>query len=84
MKEYDFTLKFDLPDPNEDPDHYVDALYEAGCDDASVGIGQPGRIGLNFIREADSASDAILSAIASVKKAIPGARLIEATPDLSD
>ncbi len=82
MKEYDFTIKFDLPDPEEDPEHYVDALYEAGCSDASVGIGQVGRIGLNFIREADSAFEAVSSAIADVKKAIPNARLIEATPDL--
>ncbi len=82
MKEYDFTLKFDLPDCDADPDMYVDALYEAGCDDATVGIGQKGRLGLNFIREADSALAAVSSAIRDVRKAVPGARLIEATPDL--
>jgi len=82
MKEYDFTLKFDLPNIDEDPESYIDALYEAGCSDASVGIGQTGRIGLNFIREGNSAVEAVSSAIADVKKAIPEARLIEATPDL--
>ena len=82
MKEYDFTLKFDLPDPGENPERYVDSLYEAGCSDASVGIGQVGRIGLNFIREASSAFDAVSSAISDVKKAIPNARLIEVTPSL--
>jgi len=82
MKEYDFILKFDLPDHAADPDQYVDALYEAGCDDANVGIGQKGRIALDFTREASSALNAVSSAIADIKKAIPGARLIEASPDL--
>jgi hypothetical protein len=82
VKAYDFTLKLDLPDANTDPEQYIDALYEAGCDDATVGIGQRGRIGLNFIRTADSAVDALVSAIRDVTRAIPGARLTEAAPDL--
>lgn len=82
MKEYDFTLKFDLPDSKADPEQYVDALYAAGCDDAGLGVGQSGRIGLNFTREAKSAFAAVTSAIADVRRAIPGARLTEATPDL--
>ena len=82
MKDYDFILKFDLPESDADPEQFVDALYEVGCDDASVGIGQNGRIALNFIRHSASAFDAISSAIADVKKAIPGVKLIEATPDL--
>jgi hypothetical protein len=82
MTEFDFLLKFDLPDPETDPDNYVDALYNAGCDDATIGIGQHGRVALNFTREAASALEAVASAIADVKKAIPEARLVEATPDL--
>jgi hypothetical protein len=82
MNEYDFLLKFDLPGPDVDPEEFVNALYEAGCDDATVGIGQHGRVALNFTREAASAVDAVSSAIADVKKAIPKAKLIEATPDL--
>lgn len=82
MTEYDFLLKFDLPDHKADPERFVDALYEAGCDDATIGIGQNGRMALNFTREADSAFNAVSSAIADVKKAIPEASLIEATPDL--
>jgi len=82
MKDYDFILKFDLPENGADPEQYVDSLYEAGCDDASVGIGQNGRIALSFIRQSASAYDAISSAIIDVKKAIPGVKLIEATPDL--
>ena len=82
MTEFYFLLKFDLPDPETDPDKFVDALYEAGCDDAVIGIGQHGRVALNFTRAATSALAAVASAIADVKKAIPDARLVEATPDL--
>ena len=82
MTEFDFVLKFDLPDPKSDPDKFVGALYDSGCDDATIGIGQHGRIALNFTREAVTALDAVASAIADVRRAIPGARLVEATPDL--
>lgn len=75
MKQFSFTLTFDLPDPTDNPDRYVDALYEAGCSDASIGIGRDGRIGLNFTRVARTELEAVSSAIIDVKKAIPGARL---------
>lgn len=82
MKLYEFTLKFALPDVNHDAANYIEKLVLAGCDDALIGIGQPGRIALQFSREANSAFAAITSAIKDVKKAIPQAKLIEATPDL--
>lgn len=82
MKEYEFTLKFKLQDSNIDPDIYVEQLYEFGCDDAVIGTGKKGYIGLNFIRESSSAYQAIASAIKDVKKAIPDAIFIEAAPDL--
>jgi len=81
MKEYEFTLKFRLPDAAADPDRYIDALAEAGCDDATVGVGQPGRVALAFTREARRAFDAVASAVRDVKRAIPGAELVEASPD---
>ena len=37
---------------------------------------------MNFTREAATALEAVSSAIADVRKAIPEARLVEATPDL--
>lgn len=82
MKEYEFTLKFKLLDDSQDPSVYIDSLYENSCDDALIAIGLKGRIALDFIREADSALDAIVSAIQDVKTAIPHAQLIEATPDI--
>jgi len=81
MKEYDFTLKFNLQNSQADPNNYVEALYAGGCDDALIGVGKNGYISLNFIREASSAYEAISSAIADVKRVIPCASLIEAAPD---
>jgi predicted DNA-binding transcriptional regulator AlpA len=82
MSEYEFTLTFSLPGEPWDPEYYLDALYEAGCDDALIGTGQPGTIALEFVREAVSAAAAVKSAIANVTAAIPGAELFEAKPDL--
>ncbi len=81
MKEYDFTLKFNLQNSQDNPDIYVEKLHEGGCDDALIGVGRKGYISLNFIREASSAYEAVSSAIANVKRVIPNATLIEATPD---
>ena len=81
MTEYQFTLKFSLNSLEANIDELVERLGEAGCTDALVGIGQPGRIGLDFTREAKSASAAVQSALADVKRAIPNAELIEAAPD---
>jgi hypothetical protein len=82
MKTYQFTLKFSLPVAESDMDSLVERLGDAGCDDALVGIGKPGRLALDFGREAESAFNAISSAIASIKKVVPEAKLVEATPDL--
>ena len=82
MTEYEFTLTFTLPDAQDDPVQYLDALFDAGCDDAIVGTGTSGTISLEFNRDADSATHAIESAIHDVMGAIPGASLIEAKPDM--
>lgn len=82
MTEYEFTLKFALPGAEADPEQHVAALERAGCNDAIIGIGKRGRIALEFARAARSSDAAVRSALADVRKAIPGARLIEALPDL--
>lgn len=73
MDSYSFVLNFNLPHREDNPEKYLDALYEAGCDDASVGIGQHGMIGLDFTRSAANAEEALRSAIEGVQTAIPGA-----------
>lgn len=80
--EYEFVLKYGLPDENADSSQYLDALFETGCDDATIGVGKKGAIALEFVREAASADEAVLSAIRDVKKAIPDGELIEVSPDL--
>ncbi|BBU26985.1 DNA-binding protein [Burkholderia sp. THE68] len=79
--EYVFTLKYQLSAEDCDHEQLVERLAEAGCDDATIGIGQPGRIALAFKRADVDAFGAILSALQNVKQAIPSARLIEAAPD---
>ena len=77
MQEYDFTLKFNLKSAQQDGAHYLEPLAQAGCDDAVVGIGQLGRISLNFIRQAETEQAAITSALDAIQQSIPGATLLE-------
>jgi hypothetical protein len=82
MMTYDFKLTFTLPAAGPVPEKHLKALASNGCDDATVGIGLPGRIALDFSRDAASAEAAMLSAVRDVIRAIPGAGLAEASPDL--
>lgn len=59
-------------------DKVLSLLQVLGCD---VGIGVCGRLSLDFSRAGSSAGQAVLSAIADVRSAIPEADLIEAAPD---
>ena len=81
MKEFNFELIFKLVD-NQDSNEYLDSLFENGCDDATISTGQLGMLSLSFTREAISAAEAVESAINDIKKAIPSAKLVEATPDI--
>ncbi|EAZ92733.1 helix-turn-helix transcriptional regulator [Crocosphaera chwakensis] len=81
MGEYEFTLKFELPDQNIDPEIYIDQLYEPGCDDALIGIGKKGYIALDFIRESETAYLVVSSAMEDVLKVIPQANILEVAPD---
>lgn len=79
--ELEFGMKFKIGQEGADPRELVERLADAGCDDAVIGTGKPGRIALEFAREARSAKEAIVSALRDVKRAIPDAELIEVTPD---
>jgi predicted DNA-binding transcriptional regulator AlpA len=78
---YEFTLKFAVPVRTEHPDDWIERLAESGCDDALIGTGMPGRLALAFDRAAETAEEALRSALADVRRAIPEAQLIEAGPD---
>ncbi|EJM78916.1 hypothetical protein [Pseudomonas sp. GM55] len=75
---FTFTLHYQLTSHESDVDALVERLAEEGCDDALVGTGLPGRLALEFIREAFSAREVMEGAIADVSRALPTARLIEA------
>jgi hypothetical protein len=79
--QYDFTLKFKLAAEDQGEDELMARLGEAGCTDALVGLGLPGYVGLEFTRVAESAEEAILSALTDVQRALPTAELVEAGPD---
>ncbi len=78
QQEYSFTLilsgLFDLTEA------VCDALYEAGCGDALLGV-RDGVVFLDFDRRADSFQDAVLGAIADVEGAGLGARVVRVEPD---
>jgi hypothetical protein len=71
--EYDFDLI--LTGVAELDQEQEDALFEAGCDDATIGV-QSGRVSLSFSRVAPSLREAILSAIRDVRKANIGAQVL--------
>lgn len=69
-REYDFALM--LSGPSELTDEMADALFAAGCDDATPSVSY-GRVWLEFSRSAPSYKEAVLSAIRDVRKAGIGA-----------
>ena len=71
--EHGFTLIIEgIPDLTPE---VMDALFEAGCDDATVMM-QADRVSMAFDRAAPTMKDAIISAIRDVQKANIGARVI--------
>jgi len=66
-REHEFTLAL-RGDWDDLTDEMADRLYEAGCDDGTVGM-RGGRITITFAREAPTMLDALTSAIRDVRKA---------------
>lgn len=66
---FDFTLTLEGPD--EFTVEMADALYEAGCDDATFGTSNGVHFG-TFHREAGSLDEAVASAKAAVEQARVG------------
>ncbi len=71
--EHDFALVIDgVPELTSDVE---DALFEAGCDDATLSM-RYGRLYMEFSRAAVSLESAILSALRDVRKAGVGATVL--------
>jgi len=73
VREHEFVLV--LAGVAELSSRVVDALFDAGCDDATVSL-RLGRVYLSFTREAPSLRDAVLSAIRDVGRAQIGASVL--------
>jgi hypothetical protein len=81
--EFEFDIVVSLPKGAADEDAIMDALFEAGCDDAVVGLGASGIVGLGFTRAGEDAEVVISDAVTQVLSALPtGAQLREVKPDL--
>jgi hypothetical protein len=61
-------------------DDAVDALIDAGCDDATFGISDDVQTA-DFDREAPDFAEAVASAIKAIESAVPGARVFEVRRD---
>lgn len=81
--EYDFSLILSgIPDFS---DEVVNALFEAGCDDATIAQ-RHGRVYVTFSRKSESMLKAILSAIDDVMEAkiCTGVLRVDRLPGLQD
>lgn len=72
-QEYDFALV--LTGLAELPPDAEDALFEAGCDDATISV-RSGQVRLLFSRAGASFEQAVSSAIADAKRAKVGADVV--------
>jgi predicted DNA-binding transcriptional regulator AlpA len=73
-----FTLLIEGPDLQDEK--RLDALFEAGCDDATFGSRDSVQYA-DFDREAASLAEAIHSAIRNITTAVPDARVIRVEPE---
>lgn len=76
--EYDFA--FTLAGVAEVCPAIEDALFVAGCDDATLSV-RAGRVSLEFTRAAPSLREAVLAAIRDVRRAGIGAEVLRVDAD---
>ena len=74
MSEFRFTLTIEGGDILSEVSQ--EALYEAGCGDATFGISDGIQTG-EFDREAVDFAEAVASAIKQVENAIPGVKVVD-------
>ncbi len=79
MALHSFTLTIEGADILTDD--AVNALYEAGCDDATFGVSGGIQTG-EFDREATDFAEAVASAIKAVETAVPGALVVDVHREL--
>jgi hypothetical protein len=77
IKEFQFDVMIRLPEGCLDIEDVVDRLYESGCDDAVVGCGNSGSLGLSFIREGTDREAVIAEAVENALAGLPEWALVE-------
>lgn len=78
MTEFNFKLLCLGIDSNDES--FLDALYEAGCDDATVFF-KDGHLCLDFTRDSDNAENAVVSAIRDFESAGIGGSVERVEPE---
>jgi hypothetical protein len=79
---YEFDLIFSIPG-SVDEGELLDRLFEAGCEDAVIGLGTPGLVAISLERFGSDAESAIAGAARQIAAALPeGSELREVRPDL--
>jgi len=73
---FDFSLMFEMPNDDFDPDELVKKLQNIGCHDATITVEENSRIYINFMRKHTGGLLAIGSAFGDVHKAIPEANIV--------
>ena len=83
MTKFEFDIVFALPVGEFDPLDLSNAVFEAGFEDAIVGLGQRGLVAVALEVEGDDSESVIVSAARRILKHLPeGSALREVRPDL--
>lgn len=83
---YEFDITFEPPEnydgPTVEDDHFYDAFYDQGCDDALISSTNDGRLlRASFTREGTTTAKAVLSALTDLDKGMPGFKLVSISVD---
>ncbi|MBS1089958.1 hypothetical protein [Gluconobacter wancherniae] len=82
-EQFEFELVFELPEGEHDAFSLFNVVFEAGFQDALVGTGRAGLLGVELEVEGDDAEGAILETARALIKVLPaGTVLREVCPDL--
>ena len=82
-REFEFDLVFALPEEAGNEAAVLDALHEAGCGDAVVGLGAPGLVGVGLTRAGQDPETVIRETAERLIAALPeGTRLRKVRSDL--
>lgn len=82
-EEFEFELVFGLPQGEHDAFELSNAVFEAGFENAIVGTGSSGLLGVELEADGEDAESAILEAARALIKVLPeGTVLREVRPDL--